>query len=247
MNLVSDHEQSTVDPDLPGSWPQALCDLIQRIDTQTVSNQYVTDLAVPDQADVEIRYVLSGVRVKAFHATRLLPHEGEGIRANGLRVFGRELFDDRIEGAFGQGHITKPEREALHSAHMFAVGEENDRGRRPEVCLTLRQASFENGIEPLLSNWGGEGIYFSSGALTLTPLLQRLGRPAIVVCVAQIKPTHEEQPINPDLGKTLLGAWRGLQDGAEVFHPDPIPPCDILDIWWPGDAQYDAHPTLPQA
>jgi len=247
VNLVLDHGQGTIDPDLPDSWPNALSGLIQCIDAQVPASQYVTDLAVPDEADVEIRYVLSGVRVKAFHATRLLPHEGEGIRANGLRVFGRELFDDRIECAFRTGHITEPQREALHAAHMFAVGEENDRGHRSGVCLTLRQASFGNGSQALLSNWGGEGIYFSSGASALTPLLQRLGRPAIVVCAAQVKPTQREQPNYPDLGKTLLGAWRGLQEGADLFHPDPIPPCDILDIWWPGDAQYDAHPTLPQA
>lgn len=247
MNLVPDHGHGLVDPDLPGSWPRALSDLIQLIDEQVPPSQYVSDLAVPEEGDVEIRRILSGVRVKAFHATRLLPHEGEGIRAKGLRVFGRELFDDRIEAAFRGGHITEPQREALHAAHMFAVGEENDRGRRSGVSLTLRQASFGRASRALLSNWGGEGVYFSTGASALTSLLQQIGRPAIVVSRAEVKPTQREQPIYPDLGKTLLGTWRGLQDGADLFHPDPIPPCDILDIWWPGDAEYDAHPTLPRA
>ena len=158
------------------------------------------------------------------------------------------MFDNRIDEAYGADHLTTPQWRRLRNAHMYAVGEEHARGRREgQVCLTLRSASFDHGAHSLLSNWGGEGLYFSTGATGLEPLLRQLGQPSIVVVAVDVRPTCQQQPIFPTIGRTLLGAWRGLRDGADLFHPAPIPGSDVLDIWQPGRPEYDEIPTLPRA
>lgn len=246
--LVTDRDRPLVDPDHPETWPRRLTELMQRVDDVVSAAEYAGDLDVPDEVDAEFRGALACAQLRAFHATRLLPHEVDGIRLGGLNVFSRELFDNRIDEAYGADHLTTPQWRRLRNAHMYAVGEEHARGRREgQVCLTLRSAAFDHGADSLLSNWGGEGLYFSTGAAGLEPLLRQLGQPSIVVVAVDVRPTWQQQPIFPTIGRTLLGAWRGLRDGADLFHPAPIPGSDVLDIWQPGRPEYDAIPTLPRA
>jgi hypothetical protein len=246
--LVTDRDRPLVDPDHPETWPPRLTELMQRVDDVVSAAEYAGDLGVPDEADAEFRGALAGAQLRAFHATRLLSHEVDGIRLGGLQVFSRELFDDRIDQAYGAEHLTTPQWQRLRNAHMYAVGEEHARGRREgQVCLTLRSVAFDHGANSLLSNWGGEGLYFSTGATGLEALLGQLGQPSIVVVAVDVRPTWQQQPIFPTIGRTLLGAWRGLRDGADLFHPAPIPGSDVLDIWQPGRPEYDAIPRLPRA
>lgn len=226
----------SLDPDSPGDWPAELQQVVRSLDEITPPATHVVDLEVSDAADVRVREAMSHYRIKAFHATRLLPHEVEAIKAEGLRAFGAVLFDDRIEGAFRHGHLTEAERAVLLGAHMHAVGEENDRGNRTGVWLTLRRVSLDHhGNRNLLGLWGGEGISFSSGAAELGPLLARLGRPVVVVAAPPILTDSRAQLVFPDLSKTLLGAWRGLEEGADLRHPTAIEGDGILDLsWWEG-------------
>jgi hypothetical protein len=236
-----------IDPDRPETWPDRLRTVVGHLDAKTKKAEAVSDLRTGDADEPAVREVLAGAQLVAFHATRLLPHEVEDVRHGGLRAFSRELFDDRIDAAVHAGALGPADSVALHKAHMFATGEHNKRGKRGGVCLTLRQASFDHGAWNLLAHWGGEGLYASSGAKRLQDLLRTLGSPAIVRVAVSIKVTAMDQRCWPTLDQTLLGSWRGMREGAALFHPDPLPGSDVLDVWHPGDTGYDSFPNLPKA
>jgi hypothetical protein len=234
-----------IDPDDRQSWPAWLCEVIADVDARTDDADATSDLPVTTEDDAAVREALNGCRLVAYHATRLLPHEPDGIREQGLRVFGRALFDDRINAAFGAGELDAHQRDELLLAHMFAVGEVTKRGKRSGVATTLGVASFDNGGWRLLSTWGGEGIYFSGGALHLQPLLGSLGVPAIIQVRVPIEARAQDQQCWPCLARLMLAEWRGMHAGADLVHPNPIPGRDVLQIWQPGHARYDAIPGLP--
>jgi hypothetical protein len=236
-----------IDPDEPNTWPTDLRDLVVRLDSETDDVEAVSDLSLSDHAEQAVRQILTGQYLVAFHATRLLPHEADDIRSAGLRVFSRELFDNRIDAAHAARAIDAAQHSQLRAAHMFAVGEDKRRGKRSGVALTLCRSSFDHGAWRLLAHWGGEGLYFSSGATEFQPLLRTLGRPAIVRVVVPVQPSWKDQPCWPTLDRTLLGAWRRTRDGADLFHPSAIPGQNVLSIWQPGDPEYDAIPDLPKS
>jgi hypothetical protein len=234
-----------IDPDDRHSWPDWLREVMANIDARTDDADATSDLPVTTEDDAAVREALSGTQLVGYHATRLLPHEVDGIREHGLRVFSRALFDDRINAAFDAGDLDAHQRDQLLSAHMFAVGEETERGQRSGVATTLGVASFDVGGWRLLSTWGGEGIYFSGGAVHLQPLLHSLGKPAIIQVRVPVEGRWHDQACSPGLARLMLAEWRGMHAGADLFHPYPIPGPDVLQIWQPGDARYDTIPGLP--
>jgi hypothetical protein len=240
-----------VDIDSPETWPPAAGAYVAELAAAAGEAPYVSDLRLPDYAEGRVRELLRGRRLTAFHATRLLDHERDMISFQGLCVFGRTLFENRINAALDQGALSATEHQALLGAHMYAVGEEHKRGlREGQVCLILGRSLLANhvhAVSPLLSTWGGEGIYFSSGATELRPLLTSLGRPTIIRVAIQVHADNRAQRCSPGLSNLLVGRYRRLKDvHGDVFHRASIPPHNVLEIWQPGDAAYDAFPELPQ-
>jgi hypothetical protein len=199
-----------LDPDDHSTWPPEVVERVAMLDASVPETECVSDLETADFAESEVRSLIAGRRVIAYHATRLLPHEVDGIRAGGLPPFSRELFDERIRLAYDAGAIDQPARDRLLVSHMYAVGEAHRRGRREgQVCVTLGRASFEevSGVRPLLSTWGGEGIYYSSGAVDAQDLLRSLGRPAVIQLRIPVATDWMHQPCFPSMDRILLGSY----------------------------------------
>jgi hypothetical protein len=247
VRISTDPERDVVDPDDPSQWPDAVRALCGEWESEVAATEYLSDLELGDSADSALRASLQGQQLRAYHATRLLPHEVDGIRSDGLRVFSRQLVDNRIDAAHAHGHLTGVEADELRAAHMFAVGEDTDRGNRSGLWVTLRMASLGLGGWPLMSHWGGEGINFSSGATHLGPLLRRLGRPTIVVVAVPVASSWRQQGCYPSLDRLFLGSWRGLAGGSDLHVAHPIPGTNILEIWQSGDSAYGAISNLPSS
>lgn len=218
----------TIDVTRPVTWPLRLRDLVDAMSDAAPATEYTGDLELPDNADDRVRALLAGQRLRAYHATRLLDHERDMITKQGLRVFSRELFDERIRAAYAHAEISAAEHQQLLNAHMYATGEQHTRGHREgKVCLVLSDHAFDDspsGLRPLLGTWGGEGIYYSMRGIPMEAFLRRLGRPTIVVASVPVLPSEASQPSFPDLARVLVGAVRGLRVEAELHHPEPIPP-----------------------
>jgi hypothetical protein len=231
------------------TWPSELKELVGEVAALTDRAESIGDLRLPEEADDLIRASLGGQSLLAFHATRLLDHERTMIKSVGLRMHGRDLFNDKIIAAFDQGFIDAGQRDALLAGHMCAGSEPRWRGKREDqVCVILGRAVFDNephAVRELLSSWGGEGIYFAAGTRDMKPVLKRLGVPTIVVLAIPVAPSSRQQQCWPGLAKALVGTFFGMRSHADLYHPSPVLAHNILAIWQPGDAEYDRHVPLP--
>lgn len=204
----------------------------------------MSDLDVdPDEED-RFRRLLDGHAVRAYHATRLLPHEVEGIRNEGLHRLDADLIQKRLESAAALGVLTDVQANRLRESHMLTG---IDTGRREgQVCLFLSRSTFEeeHGLWRLFATWGGEAIYFGAGRGTdLSSHLLTIGEPALVV--AALDDLHQGWRVHyvaPGLARAFVAAFLGLDDqGADIHYLSSIASSAIEDVWQPGYPSFDHH------
>lgn len=244
-----DASEGVVDPDDVGTWPTSVRQLVEEWHNTVPESAFWEDLRVPDGGTDKLVAALAGHRLRAYHCTRLLAHEAQSIRLHGIRVFSRDLFDERITAAAWHGAMADADRDALLRGHMYGRGEAHSRGHRAgQVCLVIGRSVFDHdpdGVHPLLSNWGGEGIYFSSGTARLEPLLKTLGTPTVVVTAVPMLAGHRMMRWFPPLCHLLLATWRRAPGHADLHYSAPVPPDAVADLWQPGHPEYDRHRKLP--
>ncbi|GAA1777991.1 hypothetical protein [Luedemannella helvata] len=160
LGRVAAKLHDVIDVERRETWPDVLCELLEAYYPGGVGDvDDINDLVVPEGADDQIRQVLAGHRLRAYHCTRLLDHERNMIFEAGLRPFGPDLFEGRIAAARAHGAITDGERAQLSKAHMYAVGEGQKRGSREGlVSLILGEQAFVEdaaNLRPLLTFGAG--------------------------------------------------------------------------------------------
>jgi len=227
-----------VDADQPSTWPPELTSLARK-HLGASSDTFA-------RAEQSFRLLVAERGLLAFHCTRLLDHERDAIRSGGLLRLDAELVRSRIAAAAAHGSITAAERERATAANMYTVDQTNTlKWREGEICLVVGRSVFEDdpgGIEPFLTEWGGEAI---RGGPDPEDVL-RCGTPAIIV--ATVRPGRGELMF-PDLGPLLavrLGA-DGYSFSELHLRSADVPGEDILDIWQPGHPEYDRHEQLPRS
>lgn len=221
------------------------------------TTEYTSDLKIYD--DETLLGLLDGHVLRAYHCTRLLDHERAMIFDQGLRPLNAELVMERIRRAHEAGAITDSARQAFEYGHQFVLKgwEERVKCTEKQVCLLFSREIFEHdahGVEPLLSTWGGEAIYFPIDAeygehSEHGKRIRTMGRPSIVVADIDLsaRPFGTKHYIAPSLGSCFVGMHLGLEDaGAEIMYKAPVPTANIVDIWHPGALDYDRHTRLPQ-
>lgn len=196
------------------------------------------------EREPELQALLAGHKVRAYHCTRLLEHEVTAIRDQGLRRLTPELIADRIAGAYAAGAIDDDLRSRLSSRN--ALEWDNASSREGRVCVVLSRNTFDthaSGAAPLLETWGGEGIYFAWDRTPTEEALRQLGRPAIVVCRLDV--SDPERAWSYSLGAPFVSQLHGDPPEGELQYKGDVPAEDVLEIWQPGDRQYDRHVDLP--
>lgn len=241
---------AVVDVDNPDTWPDRLEDWVhsradQVRDIVDDPEFPCSDLPLLEHED-STRRLLDGYLLRAYHATRLLPHEADAIRTQGLRILDERLVTDRLDAAHHHGHLTDAERRAL------LAGKTLSDNRVSKVLLFLSAASFTHdahGLNPLLTNWGGEGIYWQHihRDNPLRTKLRSFGTPTIVVATLNLT-TADKVLIFPGVIHALVGTALGLSSiGGSIHYYAPVPPAHIERLIQPGDPNYPQHPGLPQA
>lgn len=192
----------------------------------------------------ELRTLLAGHKVRAYHCTCLLEHEIAGVRDHGLRRLTPDLIAERIAAAHAVGALDDDLRDALSGRTVFDL--ESAEHREGRVCTVLGRTPFNDaayGAAPLLEIWGGEGIYRAWDFTPTEDALKQIGRPAIVVC--RIDTSDAERAWTYCLALPFVTQLRGGKPDAEVHYMADVAAEDVLDIWQPGHPEYDRHADLP--
>lgn len=221
-----------IDIDDPKSWPAHIHSIVAEWANRcTGKTKYTTDLPLPLELEAPFREQLRGQLLRAYHYTRLLPHEREMVATQGLRMLSADLLAERICAAHAANAISGAEAETFHRAHVFAVGEEQN--REGQVCLVLSEHLYNrdpNAFLPLLNNWGGEGLYSASGSVSLRKRLTMIGSPTRVVALIALEDS-DRHAVYPSLHKVFVASLIGLHDvGADVFYHSSISPEHVERI-----------------
>jgi hypothetical protein len=127
--------------------------------------------------------------------------------------------------------ISAADAAIFNQAHVFAVNEECY--REGQVCLVLSERVFERdpeGFLPLLTTWGGEGLYRSSCSVSFRARLKTLGAATRVVALLALEDASRHS-VFPALHRVFVASLLGLPDvGADVHYRSPIPPEHIERI-----------------
>jgi hypothetical protein len=232
-----------IDVDDQATWPD---ELLEQVDAWLAAlepgQEYPGDLDLPQ--DEWAPELLAGRPLRAYHATRLLPHEVLRVLAEGLLPLTRDLVESRIAGAHAAGYIEDEDAALFRRTNVFR--HDGGRGRRDQVCLILGDTPLRQsrGVGELLRTWGGEAQYAAS--LEPRDRLKLLGRPTIVVARVHLSVPGEHRTY-PHVQKVLCGARLGLSDSwADVMYRSPVPPQQIVGVWQPGDPGYDRFARLPR-
>ncbi len=230
------------------SWPDNVLRAATNLAEQfRGSANYASDLKLLE-FDEAFCKELAGSLVKAYHATRLLPHELALIREQGLLPLSKELVERRLNLAAQNSAITPAERDQLHAKNVFQIGNHGSRG--DQVCLFLSTADLEDeasGVDDLLSTWGGEAIYWNVIDAELGPRLKGLGIPTLVVAGLDLSVSEVNDSIFPGVAHVFVGRLLDLKKcDADVLLHRPVPPEHILDFWQPGSPEYDRFSELPR-
>jgi hypothetical protein len=239
-----------VDVDDSTTWPDQLTHRVHELaEQQRDLIDDPTEFACSDldllERDAEVRQLLDGYLLRGYHASRLLAHEADTIRAHGLRLFDTELGTDRLDAAVKHGYLTTDEHATLVQGVVLT---DNHVG---QVCLFLSKTTLTEdagGLNLLLSTWGGEAIYWPH-IHTENPMnakLRSIGIPSIVVALLDLS-TSPTTTAFPGIANAFVGASLGLSRLAvDVFYRAPIPLAHIERIIHPGDVDYPQHQDLPQ-
>ena len=204
-----------IDPDEPQTWPTAVMDFASGYAKRLRgSTQLTGDLDIPLDREDEFRSLRDEHSwVLAYHCTRLLDQEVAAIREQGLRMLSHELIDERRARAAGQEHAKHEGRRPMSS---FA--DQTWESRAGQVCLVVGRRVFDDdpdGVVPLLSAWGGEGMYGSPLDPTVHPTI---GRPAIVAARIDLSVSHRVSPTFPPLSQLFVGTLLETEmTWADVF------------------------------
>lgn len=232
-----------IDVDAPDTWPSDVLAWAREA-SDGLSLPYAFEDSRLVLRDHEFRTLLSGHKLVAFHCTRLLDHEVAMVREEGLRPLTFDLIKTRIDRADAEGFLGPGDRALLTSKNVFAV-DNATRAREGRISLLLGEANLDaaaQGVKPLLSTWGGEGM--RGGPQTRSVL--RLGKPSVVVVRLDLGSDADIAYIRSVSGAFVMKVL-GADPCCEFQVRSPVPAEDILDIWQPGDAAYDRHEDLVRA
>jgi hypothetical protein len=244
-------EPRVIELDLPAAWPRRIRDMVNdvrhEIRSSLESLGYFDEIFT--EREDEFRALFRTTPIRAFHCTRLLEHEVEWIRRHGLRPLTEQLVLERIRGPPMKGTSTGEWPTRLRRSHVFAT-EESD-NRKNQICLFLSAESLSDArgraMGEFMRYWGGEALSMSNKALELRPLLETLGRPAVVVVDLEVSAASGATRIYPGLLRAFVNRLVGEKEAdAHIYYRREITPDRIIDIWTPGHPAYDRFPELPR-
>ena len=129
-----------IDVDDPESWPSQVTENVRKHMEQFRGTTEITsDLALSPHDEDSFRGLFDARLLRAYHCTRLLPHEAQIIKKQGLRLLSRELVEERIDEAQKIRCISPSEARALHATHVFATQEQQN--REGQVCLAVNSSN----------------------------------------------------------------------------------------------------------
>lgn len=235
----------TIDIDDASTWP---VDVSAAVDEVVTAHDGFPDAEDWDEVHLtaEDREVvddaIQDLSLMGYHATRLLDHEVQSVRSNGLVPLSPEATLKRLDVAVEVGALPPALADLLRPGAVSTSSESN---RTNQVCLTSSRDALRSrrGFWRLLTYWGGEAIYWHrmDGDPVLSTLAQ-IGRGAVVSASIPIDQVRQRSA-NVDVAQALVAKRLGIQMGGSIFLRE-LPPSHISDVILEGSAEWNVLAPL---
>jgi len=253
-----------VDIGNPRTWPPSLHGVVEGLARQAEqhvefrgSDTFAYDMRLrhPDydaEAEIGLRSALDGYLLAAYHATRLLHHEGEWLRADGLLPLTDDLRRRKLAGARRHHpELIGDDEVALLLASgplSWDAGQSGARRARLNVVAPLAIFLHDDGLRPLLKDWGGESIAWAGhvgsregpACAAAVKRLSAVSIPTIVEVGLAASELCEYRYLWPAMVGNLLGLrmpWN------QWILESSVPATRVLDLIQPGHRRWPALPS----
>jgi hypothetical protein len=201
------------------------------------------------EAEIGLRSALDGYLLAAYHATRLLHHEGEWLRADGLLPLTDDLRRRKLAGARRHHpELISDDEVALLLASGPLSWQSGERSARLNVVAPLAMFLHDRGLPPLLDSWGGESIAWagklsSEAGQTCAAAVKRLSAVSIPTIV-EVGLAARELCDYKHLWPAMVGNLLGLRmPWNQWILESSVPPTRVLDVIQPGHRRWPALPS----
>jgi hypothetical protein len=177
--------------------------------------------------------------IRAWHYTRLTDEEVEIVRTIGLYPSSLATIRQRLDAHCASRIPTAETADALFEASPF----HNDTfgGRTGKVWMVSHPRDVgDSGVILLLSNWGGESVYFGLQGGDLQRLVAAIGTPRVLeVAISMSSTRHAYQAAKNIVGSfaRTLGC-RPDRGGFDLYSTQTLGPECVLAIHSEGDATF---------
>lgn len=184
-----------------------------------------------DNAIYGLRDVLNSYQIHGYHCTRLLNHEIDHIKLNGMQPPNLQMLKERIQTAMNKEHFSREIARILEGRNQA-----DDSNRAGMICFLFSKPPIggERGLYRLFRSWGGEALYNShEDDPTTGPILQRMGTPCIVEAKVPIRDLAKHGGLDSKIVRQFL-VNRGFESHDPLEHEDRaichISPENIMRI-----------------
>lgn len=242
----------------PATWPLSVRAIVEELaeqverhpgfggpDTFTSELSRLVGADHDGHAEGALRSALDTHLFVAYHATRLLAHEAEWIRAEGLLPLSDELRRRKLIGARAHHpELIDDDDVALLLKRGLATWDDDDGHlvRYGQLHVLAPLSDDDQGLDDILSAWGGESIAWAGeGDERCAAAVKRL--------------THVSVPTLVELAvaaQGLCGLWSVMVGNLlQLRHPwsdwvtqSAIPPRHVLDLIQPGNPRWPTRHSI---
>jgi hypothetical protein len=234
-----------VEIDLVATWPAPLLAWARRAvenRADALRDGYISGFA---DEDARVWDHIGGRGVCVYHCARLLTHEINDIRHNGLLPLSQTLVDERIRSAEQHGYLSKGEADECRARWSALRASQGDYRQGLLWAVAGRRVleRHGDGLSGFLRSWGGEAIF--GGPIDNSAALA-IGTPTVVA--ATVRPGDYSKPPGGAMAWAFAAAlseevspeWQG----AEFSIRGAV--REITDVWTPGHPEYDRLAAFPR-
>jgi hypothetical protein len=178
--------------------------------------------------------------IRAWHYTRLIDAEVGALRRGGIYPSTLERIRQRLDAQVTADVFSAELADALFAASPFHHPEQCG-PRSNKFWMTSQPVAIEgSGVELLLGNWGGEGVYFWLQDAKLKELVAGIGKPRVLEMAVPLNATRHAysaaEAIVATFGRTLgLAPYR---KDFDLYVTCPLGPDALFAIHTEGEPRF---------